>query len=721
MAEKNVYIAKTNFTGGQWSPELAGRVDLPQFQNAVLEMTNFLPMPRGGVRVRPGSVFVSSVKFPDKDTRLVAFEFNEDQTYILEFGDGYIRFFANNSRLEHPAKAITNVVDSTAEEAQVRVTVAGHGYSDGEYIAIRNVIGVHTANGDWEIANVTTDTFDLVGSEFVGEYASGGTASEIIEITSPYIDEDVFTLKTTQSADTMYIFHQYYPTYKLTRTAATTFTLEEVDWLTTPFLPINVSATTLDPDGNTSKGSVNVVAASTAIFDNGHAGAYFRIFPNGVVKVQDVINSTHVNTVIYADLPNGAATLNWAEGAWSDVRGFPGAGVFYENRLYAGGSLEEPQTVWGSKSGEYEDFTMTNTADNFALQYELASKQANIIRWMVGDDLLLIGTSGREFKMTGGNDSGITPTNVLARPQSRHGSKNIESVETTSGVVFAQRTGTKLRLMSYSLDKDRYTASDLTVVSNQILNNGVIDMAYQAEPNETIWNVVGDGSIRSLTLLSDQNVLGWAVQRTDGEYHSVETIKTPTIDQTWIIVDRTIGVTERRYVEYFDPDIALDCAVKQTFGDPVTSIVTGLAHLEGEEVKILGDGAVYPPQIVTTGGFVQEFNPSLTSIIVGLPFTPRMEFFKPDRELPDGHTTSRPTKVVSVVLLVDNALGFNVNGEINPVRSTSDIMDIPIIPGSEAIEFTLDIDWNEHVIITQHLPLPGQILAAFMYVEIGGD
>ena len=57
----------------------------------------------------------------------------------------------------------------------IRITSAGHGYSDGDYVYITGVTGTTAANGDWKITNVGANTFDLVGSAYAGAWGGGGT------------------------------------------------------------------------------------------------------------------------------------------------------------------------------------------------------------------------------------------------------------------------------------------------------------------------------------------------------------------------------------------------------------------------------------------------------------------------------------------------------------------------------------------------------------------
>lgn len=716
----NSYITKTNFTSGEWTGELAGRVDLPQYGNAVKQMRNWVLVPRGGAKVRDGSVFAARTKFNNLATKVLPFEFNVEQTYIVEAGDLYMRFFAANTRLEDPTKNVT-AVNNVGGANPVQISVTGHGYSNGNSVSLRNLGGAWQLNRDWTVTGVTANTFLLVGAAVPAAYTSGGTASKIVEIASIYPYSSVFDIHITQTEDTAYLFHNAHPTQKLTRTGATTFTLTEVDWVITPFIADNVTAITIDPNGTTEGSSVTAVA-SAALWTVDDVGRYYRV-ANGVIKVTSFNTSTSVGAIIKKTCVD-AATANWAAGAWCETLGYPGSGTFYDNRLTVGSTLDAPQTFWSSKTGEYENFDMSATTDEFAYEFRVASKKANFIRWIASDDTLFIGTSGDEFRAYGGNESGITPTNIQVTRQAPHGCFATAPVETSSGVVFVQRGdeisgGKKLRLLTFNVDRNKYIASDLSVLSNEITGNGLLEISYQDEPNEIVWGVRNDGLMTSLTLLTEQNIIAWALHNTQGFYLSTESVTTATGSQSWQVVSRLVNSVLEQYIEYFEPDLALDCVVQTTFGAPVTSITGGLLHLEGMTVKVKGDGAMYPDQVVTNGALPAVLDPEATTVQVGLSYTPTLELFPPTREFPDGRTEGRELRTVKVTLRVKDSVGLTVGGQQNYTRSSADLTDAAPVPETADLEFTPDLGWNQNVLITQHLPYPSMIVAAFQYVEFG--
>lgn len=94
MAHINMY--KTSFTAGEVSTELAGRGDLTAYDNGAGNLTNIFVMPTGGVTRRAGLRYVDTVP---GEGRLVAFEFNTEQVYLLVFREAAIDIYADGAKL----------------------------------------------------------------------------------------------------------------------------------------------------------------------------------------------------------------------------------------------------------------------------------------------------------------------------------------------------------------------------------------------------------------------------------------------------------------------------------------------------------------------------------------------------------------------------------------------------------------------------------------------
>lgn len=202
---------------GEWSPQLEGRVDLEKYPHAMQECTNNIPMVYGGVAKRPGTRFVTEVKDSSKDTRLLRFEFNTEQAYILEFGDYYMRVFKDGGAVLEDAITISAIAVSVAP-AQV-TTLTTNVYQTGDSIYIDAGDMVELTTGYYPITRVDGTHFTLDGVDTTGNtaYTTGGTSSRLYEIETPYTSTELSDLRYIQSADTDFITHPDHPPFKLQR------------------------------------------------------------------------------------------------------------------------------------------------------------------------------------------------------------------------------------------------------------------------------------------------------------------------------------------------------------------------------------------------------------------------------------------------------------------------------------------------------------------------
>ena len=263
-----VHPFQTNFTSGEISPKLFGQVDFKKYNNAVETMENMTVFPQGGSERRYGSRFVCEVKNSANVTRLVPFEFNIEQSYILEFGNLYIRFYKDNGQITEATKTITGITKANPAV----VTAASHGYSNGDHVWINDVGGMTEVNSRrYTVANKTTNTFELSGvnSSSYTTYTSGGTAAKVYEITTEYTSSQLAELQFAQSADVMYIVHPSHEPTKLTRTGHTNWSITDVDFEKGPYLDKNTTTTTLNPSAHTVGTGRTVVASSTTGVNGG--------------------------------------------------------------------------------------------------------------------------------------------------------------------------------------------------------------------------------------------------------------------------------------------------------------------------------------------------------------------------------------------------------------------------------------------------------------------
>lgn len=268
--------AITNFNAGELSPLLDGRQDLDFYYNGCSVLENFIPTVQGPARYRPGTVYVDR-SGTDSKSWLARFEFNYEQAFLLEFSDARLGFFSNRSRVT-TTKTITNVTDNGF--GFCRVTSSGHGFYDGYEVTISGVVGVSNANGTFTVVRVDANAFDI-SAAFSGAYASGGEAVGPYTISTPYTaaslenDDGSCALSRVQVGDVVYLAGGGATPRTLSRTGATSWTLESFDPDDGPFMDQNEDeAVTVYASAAT--GTVTL-EASDDIFTQDHVGVLMRL------------------------------------------------------------------------------------------------------------------------------------------------------------------------------------------------------------------------------------------------------------------------------------------------------------------------------------------------------------------------------------------------------------------------------------------------------------
>ena len=742
-----VAVQLTNFTGGELSPRLDGRNDLSKYSSGCKTLENMIIYPHGSAARRSGSRFIAEVKSSAAKTRLIPFEFSTTQTYMMEFGNQYIRFYKDNGQILEGDKTISGATQANP----VVITATSHGYSNGDEISITSVAGMTELNNKrYLVANKTTNTFEITnvdgtninGTSFTA-YTSGGVANRVYEISTPYLTAELFDIKYAQSADVMYITHPNHEVEKLSRTGHTSWTLSDVDFTKGPMQDANTTDTTLNP-GATAVGTGVSLAASATTGINSGSGflstdvGRFVFLHGGYAKITAVTDTTNATIEILTTLSASTATADWRLGSFSDTTGHPSSVTFFEQRLVFAGTSNEPQTLFFSRSGDYENMDANiggTIADDDAIIYTIASNQVNAIRFMTATRTLIVGTAGGEFTVSGGGtDVAITPTNILIKKQSNHGAANVDAISAGNATLFLQRAKRKIRELAYNFDVDGYLAPDMTILAEHITEGGITQMAYQQEPNQIVWMTRSDGELIGLTYQREQQVTAWHRQIFGGSFgsgnavcESVAVIPTDDTEyQVYVIVKRTINSITRRYVEYLNNfdftetdnttfnflDSQLD------YSGSATTTITGLEHLEGQVVSILADGSTHPDKTVSSGAITLDR--SSTKVKVGLSYTSLLQTMRLDAGAANGTSQGKTKRIYDISLRLFESVGVEVGPDLSnmeriPFRSSADDMDtaIPVFTGDKEIEFRGNYETDGFIFVRQTQPLPLTVLSLY--------
>tara|TARA_R100000951_G_scaffold58055_1_gene48746 strand:+ start:538 stop:2547 length:2010 start_codon:yes stop_codon:yes gene_type:complete len=655
--------AISTFTAGEISPRLEGRVGIEKYREGLSELTNMIVQPHGGVTRRPGTEYLGEVKDSSSTTRLIPFEFKTADTYALEFGDQYMRVFRNGLQvLDNSEKSVSSI---TKADPGV-FTSTSHGLSNGDEVYLYNTGGGMTelVARNYLIANSTANTFtltDLFGNAidttgFTTYTGSGVSVDKLFEVSTPYTSAQINDVRFAQSADVMYLVHPSHAVRTLSRTDHNAWTFA------TPVINENDTPILTSPDN------------------------------------------------------------------------YPSVVTFFEQRLVFAATNNNPQTLWFSKSADYLNFH-TGTSDNDALIYTIASNKVNAIRYLSATRILNIGTSGGEYVLTTTNGGPVTPTQTVIRKYSNYGCIDSEVVQVADVTLFAQRGARKVREFRYigEVDVAGYAAPDITILSEHLTEGGIKEFAYQQEPESIIWARRADGTLLGLTYRREEEIVAWHKHVIGGAFGGgqakVESIITlPTDsgeDELYMIVKRTINGVTKQYVEVmktFDfgsnTTAAFFVDSGLVYSGSATTTLSGLYHLEGEDLSILANGATHAGKTVSGGGVTLDF--SATTGAVGFGYTSEMQTLRLESGSQDGTSQGKPKRIHDITVRFHETVGAEVGSNSESAdriffRDSSMNMDeaVPLFTGDKEIEFEGGFVEGDRIYVRQSQPLPMTVLALY--------
>lgn len=628
-----VKVIQPNLAGGEVSDAIAARVDIDKYKTSLYKCENFFPQVHGGLTNRSGLQFIAEAKGTGT-TRLIPFEYNTTQTYVLEFGDQYIRVFKDAGQVLDTSVSLT-ITGATAADPVVITTSTSHGLSDGESVYITGVAGMTQLNGrTFNITSLTATTFsiqnsagaDVDGSAYTA-YTSGGTADKVFELATPYAAADIFDLEYVQSADVMTITHPNYAPRDLTRTDHDAWTLSTITFAPSQTAPTGVSVTatggsttftyavtavneeTLEeslPATGSSSTSKDVAWDNTVTWTAATGAGTYNIYreENGIYGFVGRAEGTSFNDDNIE--PDGSDTPPKARNPFNAAGDYPSTVGYHQQRRIFANTDNDTQKFFMSQTGNISNMSFSSPQkDDDAITVTIASRQVNEIRHFVSLSDLVILTSGGEW-LVEGIDGVITPSGIQVKPQSYYGSTSLTPIVAGDIVIYMQ-PGQTIRDLGYKYESDSYSGNDLSVLARHLFDyNSVSDWSFAQAPHNLIWCVRDDGICLSLTYSREQNVFGWSRHTTQGDFKSVAAIREGDDDFSYFLVQRTVNGSIMQYVErmqtrdftniqdsfFVDSGLTLDNPVDIsgfTNANPVV-ITTATAHglTNGDTVDISG-------------------------------------------------------------------------------------------------------------------------------------
>ena len=582
-----------------------------------------------------------------------------------------------------------------------------------------------------------------------------------VEIDTPYLEAELYTVEGPQSADTLYLFHENHPTHKLLRLGHTTWSLVEVAWEDGPYLDENATTTTLIPSAATGLGITLTLSSIVGVNSNrgwlstdiGRLVRYKETTNWGYAVIVSITSTTVAVADVRKDFEaTPTAVVTFRLGAWSGTTGYPQVASFFQQRLYVAATDDQPQTFWGSQTADFENFKPDDDAGTVAaddaLDFTLSADNVDVIRWLsAGEDTLAIGTSGGEW-VPKSDGVALTPLDIQVRRQTTHGSAKIQPVRVGSTVLFVQRAKRRIREFGFSFENDGYLAPDMTRLARHITRGGIVEMDFANEPDSLVWSARTDGKLLSMTFRRDEDVVGWARHILGGAFSTGDAVvdsvavipgnngagqvqDSTSRDEVWVIVKRTINGSTERYIEVFETDFETGDAQEDayyadsiiTYDGASATVITGLDHLEGQTVKIWADGAIQADKTVASGQITLDTAASVVQI--GLGYTHKLKSLKISAGNPAGTPLGKIKRIYGLVfsLLNSHTLKFGPDSDNlteRDFRVVSDPMDAgaPLFTGEQFVEFSGDYSRDARIVIEDDSPAPFTLLALAPEIQV---
>lgn len=596
-----------HFDSGEISPRMMGRVDSDRYKSALAKCFNWIPTLQGDLQRRPGTSYVGQVKNNTQKVRLIPFSFSTAQSYVLEVGPLYVRFWTNYGQLlnggsplevttpyaagdisalrfvqsadvlyiVHPNYAPAKLQRFGATNWQLTTIT----FLDGPYLPINSTNITMTPGATSGTAvTVSAGPGQAINSiTFSGTGIYGGTGSATLNIPNHGWTTPMPVSITGVTGTGASVLNQYW--------GATFVTIVDADHIEISSGSLNGSLT---GTGGTLTPAPFPLNPFVIRIENGTTWGW------GTATASSPYTAATVN--VKSAFGGTTATTSWRLGIWQPAN-YPACIGFHEDRLCFSGTPSNPQRIDMSCTSDYENFAPSNAsgtvADNNACNFSLNASDVNAIEWLSSDEKgLLSGSSRAEWIMRPSiNAEAITPTNVNAKRSTKWGSANIQAIQIGKATLHVMRGARRLRELVYSFYIDGYSSTDLNELADHITGTGVIDLGYTSIPYPIVWLLRNDGALVGMTYDRDfqQLRVGWHLHQLGGQSDSAGSapiienicvIPSPdgTRDDLWMVVNRWINGATVRTVEYMtkvfeDIDLQqnafhVDCGL--TLNNPLT-------------------------------------------------------------------------------------------------------------------------------------------------------
>ncbi len=448
----------------------------------------------------------------------------------------------------------------------------------------------------------------------------------------------------------------------------------------------------------------------------------------GLLKVTGYTGSaTEVSVEVIDPLLSDEATTEWREQYFSKRRGYPRAICFHKERRCLGGD-----DVLLSQPGNYFNYRERNDADS-GFMVGVNRNGAPHVQWLESLRELRVGTNLAEGVIVQENTTeAFGYNNYDLRWDTNHGSNRLRAEAINGTVLYLQPEGRTLRNQEITGIEDYYSSNSETMLADHILEGGVTQTAYQRQRYPTWHGVRADGELASMLYEKNQNIFAWYRRKTDGEIESISVNpRADEEDQVCYIVKRTVNGATVRNVEYVKlgqyRGLQNDDTSEMWFvddgirveGSGMTS-VSGLSHLEGENVAILCDGAKIAERTVSGGSVSLDYPTDIA--VIGRPY----EYTVIPMFLESQGTMGATKKITNAIVRLwkSGTCKMRINeGDWSTLSFPNfQSSQAPLLQTGDSAKVTVNGDWsrNTAIEIKGRSPLPLNIQAITLEYQMAG-
>lgn len=747
---------KNNFNGGEVGRHLRYRADIAKFANCEEALENFFVLPQGGIENRPGTIRVAEAR-ENAPVRLIPFQFNNDERFCLEFGDGYIRVVGAEFVLPSPYR--------TSDLEPIRCTQK----NDILFLAHPKYSPrmLKRFADSW-----TLETLDPVGGPWLDTGGENGitlTASNVsgdVTITSSadLFTEDMkgarirllhvrkengFTHKFSADGDistgTGAKRENCFGAWKFRSYGSwvgTLTLLRSTDggatWKTYRTYVSNADDNA--DDGGYEEEMGVLFSCKLENWQDPPAGVLYEcrvtfthedFMHQGDATITGVSGPRAVTAAVDHNFYSQDPAEEWSFDAWNDHQGYPSQVAFHSgDRLVFASTKLEPQTLYFSAVGDYGNFTPGTQADN-AMTLTLNTGRYNSIRWLceMGEEMYLGCANGVIRLSSTDKDAPIAPGKVRAIPSGATGVAPLAPAASGEAILFVRRGGRALMEFAYQYSDDVYRTPEMSILNPDILDAGVKELHLRQSPYPMLLALRTDGVLCCFTYNRSEEVMAWSriVPARGGVIESLCVLDTDDReDEVYLAVSREGSRTIERLAPRLDAapgeGCYLDCAAEASsaYGADVFT----LPELAGTTVTVNADGVVHRGVAVDGDGKL-ALPTQASHIWAGYEYECVMRTLPLELAQGAQGTLNVTKRAVEGVVKFCRTWGaeLSVSSDGRPVelaaRQLPTELDSPIDRESQDIGITLfNAPRREQQIeVRQHLPLPLTLLALLIETE----